>query len=89
MLNPRPLLEKLMAFLGEPWDEAMLEHPHAGSPFRDVTRFAQNPEALAAVSTASLSRWQRDLDENDRRIFKRIEGPLLTSRGAAEGNVRT
>lgn len=77
VLNPRPVLERLMVFLGEPWDEGMLAHSGAESPFRDATRFAQNPEALAAVSTASLSRWQRDLDARDRRIFKRIAGPLL------------
>ncbi len=84
VLDPRPVLEKLMNFLGEPWDEAMLAHAGAGSPFRDVTRFAQNPEALAAVSTASLSRWQRDLDAKDRRVFKRIAGPLLVELGYAK-----
>jgi hypothetical protein len=83
VLKPRPVLEALMDFLGEPWDEAMLAHAGAGSPFRDVTRFAQNPEALAAVSTASLSRWERDLDARDRRIFKRIAGTLLVELGYA------
>jgi hypothetical protein len=86
VLDPRPALEKLMAFLAEPWDEAMLAHAAADSPFRDATRFAQNPEALAAVSTASLSRWQRDLDAGDRRIFKRIAGPLLVELGYAESD---
>ncbi len=84
VLNPRPVLEQLMAFLGEPWDEVMLEHAGAGSPFRDVTRFAQSPEALAAVSTASLGRWQRDLDARDRRIFKQIAGELLIELGYAQ-----
>jgi hypothetical protein len=83
VLNPRPVLERLMAFLGEDWDEAMLAHAAAESPFRDATRFAQNPEALGAVSTASLSRWQRDMDARDRRIFKRIAGPLLVELGYA------
>ncbi len=83
VLDPRPALERLMAFIGEEWDEAMLAHAAADSPFRDATRFAQNPEALGAVSTASLSRWQRDLDERDRRIFKRIAGPLLVELGYA------
>jgi protein-tyrosine sulfotransferase len=82
--EPRSVLERLMAFLGEPWDEAMLAHAGTGSPFRDVTRFAQNPEALGAVSTAALSRWQRDLDARDRRIFKRIAGPLLIELGYAK-----
>jgi hypothetical protein len=83
VLNARPALEGLMKFLDEDWDEAMLAHAAADSPFRDATRFAQNPEALGAVSTASLSRWQRDLDERDKRIFKRIAGPLLVELGYA------
>lgn len=86
VLDPRPALERVMAFIGEAWDEAMLTHASAESPFRDATRFAQNPEALGAVSTASLSRWQRDLDERDRRIFKRIAGPLLVELGYAAGD---
>ena len=83
VLSPRPALEGVMTLIGEDWDQAMLEHAAADSPFRDATRFAQNPEALGAVSTASLSRWQRDLDEGDKRIFKRIAGPLLVELGYA------
>ena len=82
-LEPRPVLERLMAFIGEDWDEGMLAHASADSPFRDATRFAQNPEALGAVSTSSIGRWQRDLDARDRRIFKRIAGPLLVELGYA------
>lgn len=84
VLNPRPVLERLMVFIGEEWDEAMLTHATVDSPFRDATRFAQNPEALGVLSTASLSRWQRDLDARDRRIFKRIAGPLLIELGYAK-----
>jgi hypothetical protein len=76
VLNPRPELERLMAFLGEDWDDAMLAHTAADSPFRDATRFAQNPEALGAVSTASLSRWQRELE-------RARQAHLQTHRGAA------
>jgi hypothetical protein len=81
--EPRPALERLMAFLGEDWDEAMLGHAAADSPFRDAKSFAQNPEALGAVNTAALGRWQRDLDARDRRTFKRIAGPLLVELGYA------
>ena len=31
-----PVLEKLMAFLGEDWDDGLLAHAAAVSPFRDV-----------------------------------------------------
>lgn len=84
VLEPRPVLERLVAFLGEEWDEGMLAHSTADSPFRDATRFAQNPEALGAVNTSSIGRWQRDLDVNDRRSFKRIAGPLLIELGYAK-----
>jgi protein-tyrosine sulfotransferase len=81
--DPGSVLRRLMAFLGERWDDAMLAHAGGGSSSRDVTRFAQNPEAIRAVSASSIGRWQRDLDANDRRIFKRIAGPLLVELGYA------
>jgi hypothetical protein len=81
--KPREVLGALMPFLGEEWDEAMLAHASADSPFRDATRFAQNPEALGAVSATSLGRWRRDLDARDKRIFKRIAGRLLVELGYA------
>ncbi len=83
VLDSRAVLGRLMVFLREDWDEAMLAHAATESPFRDATRFAQSPEALGAVSTASLSRWQRDLDARDKRIFKRIAGRLLVELGYA------
>jgi hypothetical protein len=83
--QPESVLRHLMVFLGEPWDDAMLAHA-GGSSARDVTRFAQNPEAIGAVNAASIGRWERDLDAKDRRIFKRIAGSLLVEHGYARDN---
>jgi hypothetical protein len=80
--QPESVLRRLMVFLGEPWDDVMLAHA-GGSASRDVTRFAQNPEAIGAVNASSIGRWERDLDAKDRRIFKRIAGPLLVELGYA------
>ncbi|MGE0029584.1 MAG: sulfotransferase [Steroidobacteraceae bacterium] len=82
--DPEAVLRRLMDFLREPWDDAMLAHADSGNPSRDVTRFAQNPEAIAAINASSVGRWQRDLDAKDRRIFKRIAGPLLIELGYAK-----
>lgn len=82
--DPEPVLRRLMAFLEEPWDAVMLAHSAGGSSFRDVTRFAQNPEAIGAVTASSIGRWERDLDAKDRRIFKKIAGPLLIELGYAK-----
>jgi protein-tyrosine sulfotransferase len=81
--EPRPVLEQLMKFVGEAWDDRLLEHAGASSPFRNVTTFAQNPEALKPFNPSALSRWERDLDAKDRRIFKRIAGSLLIELGYA------
>jgi protein-tyrosine sulfotransferase len=83
VLHPRRVLEKLMAFLGENWDEAMLAHAVAESPFRDPTRFPQNPEAIDPLRASALGRWQRELGARDRRILKRIAGSLLIELGYA------
>jgi hypothetical protein len=82
--EPRRVLEPLMAFVGEGWDDRLLEHAGTGSPFRKVTTFAQNPEALEPVNTRAVSRWERDLDAKDRRIFKRVAGKLLIELGYAD-----
>jgi hypothetical protein len=82
--DPGAVLRRLMTFLDEPWDDALLAQPAEGSSPRDVTRFAQNPEAIATVNTSSIGRWERDLDAKDRRIFKRIAGRLLVELGYAQ-----
>jgi hypothetical protein len=82
--EPRPVLERLLTFVGEAWDDRLLEHAGIGSPFRNVTTFAQNPEALEPVNSRAVSRWERDLDAKDRRVFKRIAGKLLIELGYAD-----
>jgi protein-tyrosine sulfotransferase len=82
--DPGSVLRRLMIFLGEPWADVMLAYAGDGPSSRDVTRFAQSPEAIGAVSAASIGRWQRDFNANDRRTFKRIAGPLLIELGYAK-----
>ena len=84
--EPRQTIMELMRFLGEPWDEALLAHTEAASTFRDVTAFPQNPEALQPIGTAAVARWQRDMTEDDKRIFREIAGDLLIEYGYASDN---
>jgi hypothetical protein len=84
--NPRETIAGMMTFLGEPWDDALLAHSKAPSTFRDVSAFPQNPEALQPIGTAAVARWQRDMTDEDKQIFRGIAGELLIEHGYAAGD---
>jgi protein-tyrosine sulfotransferase len=81
--NPRPTLEKLFAFLGEPFDERVLSFHSVTGRSRDVTNFLQNPEATQPLYTKSISRWRSDFSPEDIATFKEVGGPLLMDLGYA------
>ncbi len=86
LADPRATLEEVCRFIGEPWDERMLEYHEVDSGSRDVTKFPQNPEATEAIRTRSLQRWQRDFSEADKRVFKDVAGEMLIRTGYADSN---
>ncbi|NBC11468.1 MAG: hypothetical protein GVY24_07010 [Planctomycetes bacterium] len=84
--EPRHAMGRVLGFLDEPWDEAVLHHEQVASSSRDVRKFPQNPEATGAIATTSLSRWQHDLGAEDRATVEQIAGDLLVRLGyAADG----
>jgi hypothetical protein len=86
VLDPRPALERVLTFLGEPWADEVLHYHEIDSPSRDVSKFPQNPEATQSIQTKSLGRWQRDFSDEDKAIFKEIGGPLLIELGYETSN---
>jgi protein-tyrosine sulfotransferase len=79
VLRPEPTLRRLLQFIGEPWDAAVLSfdrQPHdlpateAGS--RDVSR---------PLHAASIGRWQRDLRARDKAVVKEVAGQTLLELG--------
>jgi hypothetical protein len=83
--DPERATRGLLEFLGEPWDPRVIAHADADSRFRDATTFPQNPEALRPIDRSAMHRWERDMSEDDRRVFKRIAGDLLVEYGYAAG----
>lgn len=80
---PRETLMGLFHFLGEPFDERVLDYHREQGKSRDVTLFPQNPEATQAMYTRAVARWQRDLTPDEIALFKREAGPLLIELGYA------
>jgi protein-tyrosine sulfotransferase len=81
VIDPEPILRKLLTFLGEPWDDAVLRFDEANRNQRDVTRFPQNPEVFRPLYTSSMARWKRDMTADEIDTFKQIAGPLLIKLG--------
>jgi hypothetical protein len=79
--DPEGEMRKLLEFIGEPWDAAVLafhndEHDFARSevPSHGTARFS-------AVHTSSVGRWRREWNERDRAAVNAVAGPLLAELG--------
>jgi hypothetical protein len=79
--DPRQTLMQLFAFLGEPFDERVLDYHKQQGQSRDPRHFPQNPEATHAMYTAAVARWQRDLTPDELALVQREAGPLLRQLG--------
>lgn len=81
VLETRNTLQKVLKFIGEPWDDAVLRHYEISSGSRDVTKFPQNPEAVRPIIGESIGRWRRDLAATEQALFKEKAGSLLVDLG--------
>lgn len=79
--QPRETLIPLFEFIGEPFDERVLDYHREQGHSRDATHFPQNPEATRAMYTKAVARWQKDLTADEIALVKREAGPLLTELG--------
>lgn len=81
--HPRETLMRLFDFIGEAFDEKVLEYHSVHGQSRDATHFPQNPEATKAMYTQAVGRWRRDLTPDEQAVVKRKAGPLLIELGYA------
>jgi hypothetical protein len=81
--QPRETLAALFEFLGESFDERILDYHREHGQSRDPRHFPQNPEATQAMYTKAVARWQRDLTPDEMALIKREAGPLLVELGYA------
>jgi chorismate mutase-like protein len=80
--EPEPTLRALLAFVGVPWDAAVLRHTDAehgllANPF-------DHPSAEAVrrpINDAAVGRYRRDLSPDDVAAFERIAGETLRRLG--------
>jgi tetratricopeptide (TPR) repeat protein len=77
--DPRPVMERVLAFLGEPWDEAVLHHERS-----DVALSPRESSSAAVAGAMDGSRaaaWRRTLSPDDQLRVSRAVGPVLEATG--------
>jgi ornithine cyclodeaminase len=63
VLNTTHILEKICSFIGIKFEAKMLYYYEVDSLSRDPLNFPQNVEATRPISSQSIGRWKKDLDE--------------------------
>ena len=79
--NPDLTMRRVLAFLGERWDPAVLEHHKAN--VRHSKRESSTAAARKRVNTAALERWRTELDEDALRKLDPTALRLLEELGYA------
>lgn len=75
--DPAATFARVLDFLGEPFDPSML----AADPAVDAGE--GRPDAAGPITTSSIGRWERDLDESERETVRRVAGRRLVELGYA------
>jgi hypothetical protein len=78
--NPRPELERICAFLGEEFDEAMLEHHRVASEAVPAHK-DWHTRTREGVSTAQVEAWKEQLEPWEIAVFERLARKWLQHYG--------
>lgn len=81
--DPEATLERVLTFLGEPFDAGLLAVDPNAVPAPSTNG---RPDAAGAITTTSMGRWERDLSAADRETVKRVAGARLVELGYATGD---
>ena len=77
--DPRATMERVLAFLGEAWDDGVLAHESAGVALS--SRESSSAAVAGARTTDRVERWREALTEPQLRDVVRAAGPVLEACG--------
>jgi tetratricopeptide (TPR) repeat protein len=77
--EPETVMREVLAFLGEAWDPAVLEHQRADVA---LSSLESSTEAVkAAVNTGAVEKWKKNLSERELSQVVAVAGGLLAELG--------
>lgn len=72
--QPEEELKKMFSWLGEPWEEEILKHARK-------IKVSSHPDISKPISNSSFGRWQSELPDDARKMFKGSASNLLVELG--------
>jgi len=78
--EPERTLRRVLAFLGEPYDPALL----AAEEGREAAAGPGRPDAAGPIVTGSIGRWRSDLSPAEQEVVRRVAGQRLMELGYAD-----
>ena len=81
VLHPKATMQRVLAFLDEPWDEAVLEHEKYGAQLPETE--SSSTQVSKPIYTDAISRWESELSDGDRGVVETLAGPVLRELGYA------
>ena len=79
--KPREVMMQVLAFLDEPWDEAVLSHEEASLTLPSTE--SSSSAVSQAVNTKALDRWKTELSSEALSVIEQQAGPTLKQLGYA------
>jgi len=86
--DPKPLLQRLCAFLGEEYSDDLLRYQKAGEVGRQPGKAngsasSKTPLLSGPIVADNHNKWEREFTESQRRLFEHAVGDLLSGHGYA------
>ncbi len=79
--QPESTIRGLLEFIGEPWDDAVLNFQQRDDRLTKLINLPGKP-----INTSALARWKKDLSADEVETIKRMAGDLLTTLGYTDGD---
>ena len=79
--RPREIMMQVLAFLEEPWDEAVLEHERSSVVLPSTE--SSSAAVSQAVNTQAVDRWKPELSSEVISVIEQQAGPTLKQLGYA------
>jgi hypothetical protein len=79
--HPEMTIRKVLKFIGEQYEEEIMEYHKAEGPSRDKKYFDHSSDAIKPIHRQSIGRWKLELSDSEKKLFMARGGSLMKELG--------